>query len=157
MHHKTTVLVMNWVPVAHHGLILWETKPRAPRRFLNTSGASGTLSKMQPETQKSKNPSFSRIFTYSRYTAPAADMLLTVLILFSSPRLATQRQDMSFAETQVMCLVWRHKTCVLSRDTRHVSCVKTQDVCLVSRRKTCVLCPDARHASCAETQDMCLV
>ncbi len=32
MSHKTTVLVMNWVPMARHGLILWENEATGSRK-----------------------------------------------------------------------------------------------------------------------------
>ena len=67
---------VNGVAMDRHGLILWENDATGSRkgfRYLLGLRDAIFLSKMASETQKSKNPEFFRIFTYSRYTAMAAD------------------------------------------------------------------------------------
>ena len=61
MDHKTTVLVMNWVPMARHGLILWENEATGSRKvskYLLGPRDAIFLYKMPPETKKSRNPEF---------------------------------------------------------------------------------------------------
>ena len=72
------VLAMNWVAVARHGPILWENEATGSRkvsRYLPGLWDAIFLLKLSAEIPKSENPGFFRIFTYSRYTAPATDML----------------------------------------------------------------------------------
>ena len=72
------LLVMNWVPVARLGLILWENEATGSRkvsRYLPGLWDAIFLLKMSAEILESANSGFFRIFTYSRYTATTADML----------------------------------------------------------------------------------
>ena len=56
---------MNWVPVARHGLILWENEATGSRKvskYLPGLWDAIFLSKMSAEIPKSKNPGFPYIY-----------------------------------------------------------------------------------------------
>ena len=75
---------VNGVAMDRHGLILWENEATGSRkvfRYLLDLRDAIFLSKMQSEIPKSR---VFRIFTYSRYTASAADIMKLIKMLLQT-------------------------------------------------------------------------